>query len=213
MLLKPYELVWDCCCDHGLLGMSLLDKAYAHQLVFVDVLANQMRKLESSLREDFPLDEYNWHVRCDDVRNIVVPKINSQLFIIAGVGGGQTVDFINSLSISAADTMFDILICSVHGSYFVRESLIDNGFSLIDEKIILDKNKIYEGIYASKNSGKAIVNTGYSMWNWKDLDHQCYWSRLVRHYAQRARNEPEKFRPIMEKYEALKRELLGQLKC
>ena len=212
MLLKPYELVWDCCCDHGLLGMSLLDTAHARKLVFVDVLANQMRKLESSLREDFPLGEYNWHVRCDDVRNIVVPKINSQLFIIAGVGGDQTVDFINSLSISAADTMFDILICSIHGSYFVRESLIDNGFSLIDEKIILDKNKIYEGIYASRNSGKTIANTGYSMWNWKDQDHRRYWSRLVGHYAQRARNEPEKFRPIVEKYKALKCELLGQLK-
>ena len=56
------------------------------------------------------------------------------------------------------------------------------------------------------------MNTGYSMWNWKDQDHQRYWSRLVRHYAQRARNEPEKFWPIMEKYEALKCELLGQLK-
>ncbi len=212
MLFKPYELVWDCCCDHGLLGMSLLDTAHARKLVFVDVLANQMRKLENSLREEFPLAKYNWHVRCGDVRNIVVPKINSQLFIIAGVGGDQTVDFINSLSISAADTMFDILICSVHGSYFVRESLIDNGFSLIDEKIILDKNKIYEGIYASRNSGKTIANTGYSMWNWKDQDHQRYWSRLVGHYAQRARNEPEKFRPIVEKYEALKCELLGQLK-
>ena len=192
--------------------MSLLDTAHARKLIFVDVLANQMRKLESSLREDFPLDKYNWNVRCDDVRNIVVPKINSQLFIIAGVGGDQTVDFINSLSISAADTMFDILICSVHGSYFVRESLIDNGFSLIDEKIILDKNKIYEGIYASRNSGKTIANTGYSMWNWKDQDHRRYWSRLVGHYAQRARNEPEKFRPIVEKYKALKCELLGQLK-
>jgi tRNA (adenine22-N1)-methyltransferase len=212
MLFKPYELVWDCCCDHGLLGMSLLDTAHAHKLVFVDVLANQMSKLESSLTEDFPLDKYNWHLRCDDVRNIVVPKINSQLFIIAGVGGGQTVDFINSLSLSATDTIFDILICSVHGSYFVRESLIDNGFSLIDEKIILDKNKIYEGIYASKNSGKAIVNTGYSMWNYRDQDHQRYLSRLVGHYAQRARNEPEKFRPIMEKYEALKCELLSQIK-
>lgn len=189
-----------------------MDTAHARKLVFVDVLANQMRKLESSLREDFPLAKYNWHVRCGDVRNIVVPKINSQLFIIAGVGGDQTVDFINSLSISAADTMFDILICSVHGSYFVRESLIDNGFSLIDEKIILDKNKIYEGIYASRNSGKTIANTGYSMWNWKDQDHQRYWSRLVGHYAQRARNEPEKFRAIVEKYEALKCELLGQLK-
>jgi len=189
-----------------------LDTAHAHKLVFVDVLANQMSKLEGSLTENFPLDKYNWHLRCDDVRNIVVPKINSQLFIIAGVGGGQTVDFINSLCLSATDTIFDILICSVHGSYFVRESLIDNGFSLIDEKIILDKNKIYEGIYASKNSGKAIVNTGYSMWNWRDQDHQRYLSRLVGHYAQRARNEPEKFRPIMEKYEALKCELLSQIK-
>ena len=88
MLFKPYELVWDCCCDHGLLGMSLLDTAHARKLVFVDVLANQMRKLESSLREDFPLAKYNWHVRCGDVRNIVVPKLIlscSSLLVLAEI--------------------------------------------------------------------------------------------------------------------------------
>ena len=189
--------------------MSLLDTELARKVIFVDVLSNQMTNLESSLREDFPLDKYNWQIRCEDVRNIVVPEIHPQLFVIAGIGGGQTVNFINSLSMSAADAIFDVLVCSVHGSYFVRESLVHNGFSLLNEKIILDRNRIYEGIYATKSPGKALVTTGYSMWNWNDLDHQRYWSRLVGHYTQKARNEPDKFRPILEKYEALKRELLG----
>jgi tRNA (adenine22-N1)-methyltransferase len=208
MLLKPYELVWDCCCDHGLFGMSLMDSKYVQEIIFVDVLADQLNKLESSLSEKFPHNRYKWQVTCDDVRNIVVPKIDSQLFVLAGVGGGQTVDFINSLSASAPDVKFDILTCSVHGSYFVRESLIKNGFSLIDEMLIFDKNRVYEGIYVTKAPGKAIESIGYSMWNWEDEEHQRYWSRLVGHYMQKARNEPEKFRPIIEKYETLRCQLM-----
>jgi len=96
MLVEPYQTVWDCCCDHGLLGMSLLKRSRAGEVVFVDVLEEQMKKLEAILRRNCPVDEYTWHVRCGDVKDIVVPNRDSQLFIIAGVGARQTVEFINS---------------------------------------------------------------------------------------------------------------------
>ena len=44
MLVEPYQTVWDCCCDHGLLGMSLLKRSRAGEVVFVDVLEEQMKK-------------------------------------------------------------------------------------------------------------------------------------------------------------------------
>ena len=67
MLVEPYQTVWDCCCDHGLLGMSLLKRSRASEVVFVDVLKEQMKKLEATLRRNCPVDAYTWHVRCGDM--------------------------------------------------------------------------------------------------------------------------------------------------
>ncbi|MDG1323562.1 MAG: tRNA (adenine(22)-N(1))-methyltransferase TrmK, partial [Porticoccaceae bacterium] len=160
MLVEPYRMVWDCCCDHGLLGMSLLKRSRASEVIFVDVLEEQMKKLEATLRQNCPVDEYRWHVRCGDVKNIVVPNRESQLFIIAGVGARQTVEFINSLSLSAPHVSFDLLICSVHGNYAVRNALINNGYKLKGEQIIFENNRFYEGIYVSKGASEEIANTG-----------------------------------------------------
>ena len=203
MLVEPYRMVWDCCCDHGLLGMSLLKRSRASEVIFVDVLEKQMKKLEATLRQNCPVDEYRWHVRCGDVKNIVVPDRDSQLFIIAGVGARQTVEFINSLSLSAPHVSFDLLICSVHGNYAVRNALINNGYKLKDEQIIFENNRFYEGIYVSKGASEEIANTGSSMWDWSNSNHQQYWRRIVGHYRQKARKDPEQFQPIIADYEEL----------
>ena len=203
MLVEPYRMVWDCCCDHGLLGMSLLKRSRASEVIFVDVLEEQMKKLEATLRQNYPVDEYRWHVRCADVKNIVVPNRDSQLFIIAGVGARQTVEFINSLSLSAPHVSFDLLICSVHGNYAVRNALINNGYKLRGEQIIFENNRFYEGIYVSKGASEEIANTGSAMWDWSNSNHQQYWRRIVGHYRQKARKDPEQYHPIVANYEAL----------
>ena len=203
MLLQPYETIWDCCCDHGLLGMSLLKRERAGEVIFVDVLAEQMKRLEATLRKNCPPDKYTWQVCCDDVKNIVVPNSDSQLFIIAGVGARQTIEFISSLSVSAPDTAFDLLICCVHGNYSVRDALINSGFKLKDERIIFENNRFYEGIYVSKSADDEILNTGNKMWDWSDVDHQQYWQRIVSHYRQKAKNDPAQYQPIISSYEAL----------
>lgn len=201
---RPYSTIWDCCCDHGLLGMSLLKDRYADQVIFVDVLENMMTGLAERLDQDFPQDQYRWQVRCDDIKNIEVPNQEAQLFIIAGVGPHQSIEFIDSLCASAPDTQFDLLICSVHGSYSVREALINQGYHLKDERIIYDKNRFYEAIYVSKTTDKALIATGSQMWNWANPVHQDYWHRTVGHYRQKAKNDPVQFQPVVKRYELLR---------
>ena len=203
MLEHPYSVIWDCCCDHGLLGMSLLKRKRACEVIFVDILVEQMNKLEAILRINCPLEEYTWQVCCDDVKNIVVPKDQSQLFIIAGVGACQTVEFINSLCASAPGIQFDLLICSVHGNYMVRHSLITHGYKLRDERIIFENNRFYEAIYVSHRGHEKIATTGSRMWDWSNPYHQDYWQRIVGHYRQKAKSEPLKFQSIVEDYERL----------
>jgi tRNA (adenine22-N1)-methyltransferase len=183
--------------------MSLLRDQCSGEVIFIDVLESQMANLATALAQNFPQDQYNWQVRCEDLKKIVVPAIESQLFIIAGVGPHQTIEFINSLCASAPDTEFDLLICSVHGSYSVREALIKQDYGLKNERIIFENNRFYEGIYVSKSVNKAIVDTGSQMWDWSNSVHQDYWYRIVRHYRQKAKADPLHFQPIIERYEAL----------
>jgi tRNA (adenine22-N1)-methyltransferase len=91
MVEPSYAVIWDCCCDHGLLGMSLLRDQCSGEVVFIDVLESQMANLAAALAQNFPQDQYSWQVRCEDLKKIVVPAIESQLFIIAGVGPHQTI--------------------------------------------------------------------------------------------------------------------------
>jgi tRNA (adenine22-N1)-methyltransferase len=183
--------------------MSLLRDQCSGEVIFIDVLESQMANLAAALAQNFPQDQYSWQVRCEDLKKIVVPAIESQLFIIAGVGPHQTIEFINSLCASAPDTAFDLLICSVHGSYSVREALIKQGYGLKNERIIFENNRFYEAIYVSKSVNKAIVDTGSQMWDWSNSVHQDYWYRIVRHYRQKAKAYPLHFQPIIERYEAL----------
>ena len=184
--------------------MSLLREQSADEVIFVDVVEDILATLTARLERSFPQDQYRWQVHCKDINNIAVPAADSQLFIIAGVGPHQTIAFINSLSASAPETLFDLLICSVHGSYPVREALIEKGYGLKNEQIIFENNRFYEAIYASKNTDKPIVNTGSKMWRWSDAGHRDYWHRMVSHYRQKAKADPLYFEPIIECYETLK---------
>ena len=160
MINPGYDRIWDCCCDHGLLGMSLLQNQYAREVIFVDVVDSITEHLTNKLTQNFPRHQYNWQVLCDDVNNLAVPADDSQLFIIAGVGPDQTINFINSLCASAKHTPIDLLTCSVSGNYAVRKALIHQGYKLNNEQHIVDNNRFYEAIYVSKSGNKTLQDVG-----------------------------------------------------
>jgi tRNA (adenine22-N1)-methyltransferase len=203
MLDQRYSVIWDCCCDHGLLGMSLLHKKLADKVVFVDILAHQMALLEKDLSQRFPEDKFNWQVVCQDIKALAVPQTESQLFVIAGVGGDKTVEFIESLCAAMPGLPFDLLLCSVQGNYQVRKALIKQGFYMKQEQIVFENKRFYEAIYVGKNAGSVITTTGNSMWDWSNPDHQNYWQKIVGHYRKKALVDPLSFRSIVDEYESL----------
>lgn len=38
MVKHGYDHIWDCCCDHGFLGASLLEREAAAHIHFVDIV-------------------------------------------------------------------------------------------------------------------------------------------------------------------------------
>ncbi len=132
-----------------------------------------------------------------------MPQIDSQLFVIAGVGGDKTIAFIDSLCAALPSLSFDLLICSVQGNYPVRQSLIRHGFSMRGEEIVFENKRFYEAIYVTKKAGPVITTTGSSMWDWLNPDHQNYWQKILGHYRKKALAEPLKFRAIVDEYESL----------
>ena len=62
-----YDSVWDCCCDHGYLGMKLLRKKVCSQVQFVDRVPHLMDDLRQRLGVFAP---NSYTVLCDDAGNI-----------------------------------------------------------------------------------------------------------------------------------------------
>ena len=203
MIDQRYSQIWDCCCDHGLLGMSLLQRHAAVKVIFVDILSKQMALLESKLSQYFSRDEFDWEIVCKDLKDIKVPDDSSQLFIIAGVGGDKTIEFINSLCISSSMPNFDLLVCSVHGNYQVRETLANQGFYLVNEQIVMENNRFYEVIYASPKAKQTITKVGDSMWDWSNHEHINYWQKMIAYYRIKTKTNAVRYKSILEDYEKL----------
>ncbi len=200
VITKNYRIIWDCCCDHGLLGMALLKRHAADSIYFVDVLQNPMKRLSLTLEERFPLPEYQWKVFCTDVKLIDIPNKQKQLFIIAGVGGDKTTEFIQSIYQKSKHLDIDFLICSVHGNYRVRETLIELGFKLLNEAIIKENKRFYELIYVSRTSQREISKTGDLMWDWGEVDHSEYLDKTIRHFQKKAKVDPGMYQRILDDY-------------
>uniref|UniRef100_Q0HUW6 SAM-dependent methyltransferase n=1 Tax=Shewanella sp. (strain MR-7) TaxID=60481 RepID=Q0HUW6_SHESR len=115
-----YDHIWDCCCDHGLLGMLLLQRNAAPKVHFVDCVAPLMLQLSHELARFFPLQpisnpqnateqtttkqtanlQSEWQVHCLDVAALPLAQYGKQakhLVIIAGVGGELLVELVRSI--------------------------------------------------------------------------------------------------------------------
>ncbi|MDH0448536.1 tRNA (adenine(22)-N(1))-methyltransferase TrmK [Shewanella sp. GD04112] len=110
-----YDHIWDCCCDHGLLGMLLLQRNAALKVHFVDCVAPLMQQLSLELARFFPQQpisttqnaieqttnlQSEWQVHCLDVAALPLAQYGKQakhLVIIAGVGGELLVELVRSI--------------------------------------------------------------------------------------------------------------------
>lgn len=189
-----YDHIWDCCCDHGLLGAALLSRDAAPNVHFVDIVPELMRQLENKLRHFYPQKSTSnihsqWQVHCMDVSALPLQEFSGKhLVIIAGVGGDLMAELVHVIHQKHSNTEIDFLLCPVHHQFTLRQQLIQLNFGLLTETLITENQRFYEILLVSnnKNLASTISPVGSLIWQ-SDTPEQAkvvaaYLSKTLAHY-------------------------------
>lgn len=186
MVNNRYEHIWDCCCDHGLLGAKLLDNDRASVVHFVDVVPDLMREVSNKLERFYPAangKEQRWQVHCIDVALLpLVKRTDSQLIIIAGVGGELLISLVDAIIAAHPLQQLEFILCPVHHIFEVRKALKDLGLGLIDERLLEENRRFYEVLHVSTHSKLPISLVGSQMWDLTRTLDQRYLQKTLSHY-------------------------------
>ncbi|MFA0080177.1 tRNA (adenine(22)-N(1))-methyltransferase TrmK [Vibrio artabrorum] len=225
---NDYQHIWDCCCDHGFLGVQLLSDNKAPQIHFVDIVPSLMNELKGKLTHYFPQDSHTeqhiysqWQVYCLDVAAIPLHKHTGRhLVIIAGVGGDLTQKLVDDIHRQHPNTAIDFLLCPVHQQFELRSHLKSLNFALIDEVLIEENRRYYEILLVSNNQGdrkncppvRDISNVGDKIWIPIDQQQlqisQQYKAKTLQHYlrmqqGQEKQGKLSEVKHIIEAYQAI----------
>jgi tRNA (adenine22-N1)-methyltransferase len=225
MISSNYESIWDCCCDHGLLGLTLLKRKAASTIHFVDIVPSLTDHLESRLQKYFSAEDFaqRWQVHCSDVMKIPLTAQYKQMIIIAGVGGELLIKFFESLiekfhemSLIKPTIEIEFILCPVHYNYQVRQSLINHNCTLVNEYIVSENKRFYEVIHVKKQFSvlssfpdplESISPIGNTMWDLSIKLHQQYLTETISHYQRMLlsgkADEQRTVNHIIEQYSAL----------
>lgn len=208
MVPSGYDYVWDCCCDHGLIGAALLSRQAAPNVHFVDIVPELMTTVEKNLQRFYPEDQ--WEVHCQDVATLPLNRYDGKhLVIIAGVGGDLMCDLVESIQQNHQDADFDFLLCPVNNPYTLRQKLREHHFGLKNEVLIEDNRRFYEIMHVTSTVGEngPINAVGCKIWQ-SDSDEQTdlitrYMDKTLSHYRRLQRGSTDNVEAIIESYNAL----------
>lgn len=175
MVATTYDHIWDCCCDHGLLGATLLFRQAAPRIHFVDIVPELMRELENKLQHFYPerfesASNVQWQVHCMDVTTLPLQQFSGKhLVIIAGVGGDLMTELVQAICQKNPTVDIDFLLCPVHHQFTLRQQLIQLNFSLKTETLIIENQRFYEILLVStiknlSNTRSNISPVGSLIW-------------------------------------------------
>ena len=158
---QKYTKVLDTCCDHGLIGLNLLDNSLCSfdELILIDIVPSIIQKLELAIA-DIPRGDRLISTQIQCVKKI---KCSSQdLVIMAGVGADLVYEAI--LSHKKNEQIPRHYLISAHTKHvWLREKLKEEGLLLVKEELILEDNIFYDHILLSFSEGnelKAFNQTG-----------------------------------------------------
>lgn len=189
MVSGEYQHIWDCCCDHGFLGMTLLSRQAAGHVHFVDIVPELMQEVEANLQRFYTSSSHQWHTHCIDVATLPLHQYQGRhLVIIAGVGGDLMVQFIRRIQATFPELAIDFLLCPVHHQYTLRQTLIELDFSLREEVLVEDNQRIYEILLVSSAPDplRKIKSVGEFIWQTNNEDQSLvavkYRAKNLEHY-------------------------------
>jgi tRNA (adenine22-N1)-methyltransferase len=217
MVTLGYDHIWDCCCDHGLLGAALLSRQAAPNIHFADIVPDLMIQLEQKLKHFFPIPievpaSSQWKVHCIDVSTLPLGDFSgNHLVIIAGVGGECMAELVKEIHFKNLTTECGFLLCPVNHTYRLRQQLIELNFDLINESLIVENKRFYEAILVSRSNEKELkpkINpVGSLLWNTRTPQEsaltKAYLAKLLAHYTRINLNTNANVQEIIDAYNAV----------
>lgn len=215
MVTTGYDHIWDCCCDHGLLGAALLSKQVAPFIHFVDIVPELMQQLENKLARFYPQESRTsnsqWQVHCIDVTALPLQQPNGKhLVIIAGVGGDLMSEFVKTIYLKNPTADIDFLLCPVHHQFALRQQLIQLDFNLRAEALIVENQRFYEILLISSNTNNAhskINPVGELIWQANTPEQlkivAGYLNKTLAHYKRMYLNSHSEVQHIINAYSAV----------
>ncbi|WP_238582431.1 tRNA (adenine(22)-N(1))-methyltransferase [Cellvibrio sp. OA-2007] len=213
MVSEHYDHIWDCCCDHGLLGAALLSRQAASHIHFVDAAPSLMHALEIKLSRFYPTNtesNSHWHTHCLDAATLPLQDFNGRhLVIIAGVGGDLMTELVTAIHQKNPICNIDFLLCPVHHQFTLRQQLIQLGFSLKNEILITENQRFYEALLVStaNNPHTKIHSVGNLIWQ-SNTPQQSkiagdYLQKTLAHYNRIQLNPEAAVQHIIDAYSAI----------
>jgi tRNA (adenine22-N1)-methyltransferase len=213
MVTSDYTHIWDCCCDHGLLGTALLSRLAAPNIHFVDIVPDLMNELDNKLQRFYPNSPSKWQIHCLNVETLPIEQYEGKnLVIIAGVGGDLTTQFVNAIHQSHSTTNIDFLLCPVHHQFTLRQQLIQLDFSLKNEVLIEENQRFYEILLVSSpgnTDGKQtkISPVGELIWQANSAEQSRitmnYLSKTLQHYQRKQWSNNADIQHIIDTYRSV----------
>ena len=199
-----YDHIWDCCCDHGLLGFRLLNQDKASHIHFVDIVPQLLFDIEEKLSR-FYQGKNRWHVHCLDVANLPLKNYPTEkhLIIIAGIGGQLLIDLLDKLLSVVGNMNVEFILSPVHHNYQLRQFLNQQKCALIDEFIVAENERFYEVIHIDNVEGKDVSLVGDKMWDFDSPLHQSYLQQTINHYQRMSQNPTSDVSGIIRAYQTL----------
>jgi len=174
---NPYPCIWDCCCDHGYLGIKILSENLCEKLVFVDQVPHIIEQLTSKLA---PFCTGKHELIAADAGELCFDSQQRHLVILAGVGGERTVQIMSAIERNHPDAKIDYIVCPSTSQNALREYLIAQDFGLAFESIVCENKRCYEILFIQ---GKSVatklprVSLSCNIWNMDNPEHQHHLSK------------------------------------
>ncbi|PKG38431.1 SAM-dependent methyltransferase [Psychromonas sp. Urea-02u-13] len=212
---RDYDHIWDCCCDHGLLGFQLLKNDKAGHIHFVDVVAPLLNEIDNKLSRYYQ-GKSEWSVHCLDVATLPIAEYDidsgaeqkKHLIIIAGIGGQLLITLLKVLFPHCRAFNVEFILSPVHHNHQLRAYLKDQNCRLIDEVIVEENKRFYEVLHIdqralNKSTDCFVSLVGDKMWNFDYVEHQLYLQQTIKHYQRMAKNPTLDVSEIIKGYQDL----------
>lgn len=210
---EPYHFLWDCCCDHGYLGIKLLHKGLCQHLHFNDQVPHLIEDLKSRLSR-YPSVFFKSNVTASigDAGQLRLDSEHRHLMILAGVGGEHLVTILKQLVAAHKGQTIDFLFCPSTTQFDLREYLTSQNFSVLTEFLVTERDRDYEVIHVRLNPPEVHQSVSLTGQFWQEDNevHLRYLQRTIDHYRRRTQGkQQQEAQRVLSIYLALWQNLTG----